>query len=101
MGSAGTYTCKHCGYSAEWVTADFDFGFSGDVVTPIACPHDGIRQVETGLNAQDPDWRERRLEAYACPVCRERRRLWDRKTCPLCGQPSMDEDESDGFATWD
>ena len=26
MGSAGTYTCQNCGYTAEWVTADFDYG---------------------------------------------------------------------------
>ena len=24
MGSAGTHTCMNCGYTAEWVTADFE-----------------------------------------------------------------------------
>jgi hypothetical protein len=101
MGSAATYTCQNCGYTAEWVTADFDCGFSGDVVTPIACPKDGIRQAMTGLKAWDDDWRDRRRDSYECPECHEERPLWDRKTCPLCGQSTMDGNESNVIIMWD
>jgi endogenous inhibitor of DNA gyrase (YacG/DUF329 family) len=101
MGIAGTYTCPHCGYSAEWVTADFDCGFSGDVVTPVVCAEHGIRGARTGLKAWDDGWREATRESYPCPECRAESPRWDRRTCPACGRRGA---ENEGWAPgimWD
>ena len=102
MGSAGTYTCMSCGYTAEWVTADFDCGFSGDVVTPIACPEHGLVQVDTGLSARDDrSWAEHKRDRYPCPACGEERRVWDRRTCPLCGNVAAENEGWFPGIDWD
>lgn len=42
MGGASGYRRAVCGHRAEYVTDDFSFGFSGDVVTPVPCVQHGI-----------------------------------------------------------
>lgn len=101
MGCSQDYLCKNCGYEAELVSETFDYGFSGDVVTPVVCPSHRIQQADTGLCAQDEDWWSRRLEAYPCPVCRQDSPLWDHRTCPKCGHASMAVNPLGGLMMWD
>jgi rubrerythrin len=102
MGSAGTYTCMNCGHTAEWVTADFDCGMMGDVVTPVVCREHGLRSADTGLSARlDPDWAERREREYPCPECGGPSPLWDRRTCPACGHRGAENDGWFPGIDWD
>ena len=80
------------------MTADFDFGFSGRVTTPVVCREHGLVQADTGLNAQDNGWRRKRRRSYKCPVCASQCNLWDHKTCPQCGNHGL---VPVGFIDWD
>ncbi|HEX7323253.1 MAG TPA: hypothetical protein VF299_10040 [Mycobacterium sp.] len=104
MGSASNYVCTDCGCVAECVTADFDYGFTGDVVTPLLCATDGIASARTGLNAMKVESgadATRSSRMFPCPVCDAMSPRWDRKTCPECGHKTMIVDPSSGEILWD
>ena len=101
MGSARDYLCESCGHEAKWVTADFDYGFSGDVTTPAVCPEHGVQQADTGLKAWDEGWKGRQRDSYPCPECHQDRPLRDRATCPKCGQPKMVVNPAGAMTCWD
>ena len=82
MGSGQDYRCTNCGHVAKGISEDFDFGFSGDVITPVVCATHGIMSADTGLNAQHDCWEAERKQSYPCPACRSESDLWDRRTCP-------------------
>ena len=93
MGISGTYTCPECGHATEEVTADFDHGMSGEVVTPVVCAEHGLQTAETGLCARDdPEWTSRRANVYPCPECGAPAPLWDRRTCPHCGRMGAEDE---------
>jgi len=101
MGGACGYLCENCGYRAEYVTDDFDYGFMGVVITPVVCPDHGVQNADTGLRAWDDGREGRRRDSYPCPECHQERSLWDRRTCPKCGLPKIVEDPSVGLINWD
>ena len=101
MGTAQDYICDSCGYRVEFVTGDFDFGFSGAVTTPIVCPKHAIQQADTGRNVRSLDWEPTGRDSFPCPVCHLENPRWDRKTCPKCGEPTMAVDPARGQIMWD
>jgi hypothetical protein len=102
MGEARDYLCESCGYEARRVTGDFDCGFSGVVVTPVACPEHGVVTADTGLNRRDdPGCDERWRDSYPCPECGRDCPLWDRVTCPTCGAPGMVVNPDGDMLLWD
>jgi ribosomal protein L37AE/L43A len=98
MGTAWNYTCESCGYEANFVTDDFDCGFTGKVVTPISCPEHGVQTADTGMD-YSRDIVSVRADAYPCPECNTMRPRWDRKTCPMCGASTMRQ--TDDIICWD
>lgn len=101
MGSAADYLCTACGYRAERVTANSDFGFSGIVVTPVVCAQHGIMSADTGMNVMDGGPSRRRKRKFPCPECGALSPRWDRRTCPECGQTSMGVDPTGPLIDWD
>lgn len=101
MGSAQDFKCSNCGAVAHHVSEDFDFGFSGDVTTPVVCPEHGIVQAATELRAWDEGWESNKAEHYPCPECGTMAELWDRKTCPTCKRPTMGSDPEGFSIMWD
>jgi hypothetical protein len=79
----------------------FDFGFTGDVVTPVLCEEHGIVEADTGLKAWDDGWASQKRDAYPCPECGAASPVWDRRTCPNCGKKSMRIDWDAGPLMWD
>jgi len=100
MGSASGYVCDNCGAKVDFVTPDFDYGFSAQVTTPVLCAEHGVQQAETGLMAWDHGWEEHTRTSYPCPECGRDSRLWDHRTCPVCGERRMREDPSETIC-WD
>jgi DNA-directed RNA polymerase subunit RPC12/RpoP len=100
MGSASNYTCHNCGAKLEFITPDFDYGFSAEVTTPVVCAEHGVQQADTGLMAWDRGWDERKQPSYPCPECGRDSHLWDHRTCPVCGKRRMREDLNKGIF-WD
>lgn len=92
MGSALDYACTCCGYRAEFVTEDFDYGMNGEVTTPVVCPKHGIKQADTRIRAFYDGWEHQLHDDYPCPRCRRKSLLWDRVTCPKCGEKAMRPD---------
>jgi predicted RNA-binding Zn-ribbon protein involved in translation (DUF1610 family) len=100
MGSASGYICDNCGAALDFVTPDFDFGFSAQVTTPVLCAEHGVQQVDTGLMAWDHGWEEHRRASYPCPECGLQSPLWDHRTCPVCGERRMRVDPNEAIC-WD
>ena len=100
MGSMQDYRCTNCGYEAT-ASEDFAFGFTGEVITPVVCATHGLVIGETGLNAQQRGWKSKRRKSYPCSVCGRSSARWDRRTCPACGQPTMDVNPEGGITMWD
>ena len=101
MGSATDDMCSNCQYEASFVTADFDYGFMGKVTTPVVCPEHGIVQADTGLSTREEGWQAERRQSYPCPTCARESPLWDRTTCPRCGQPAMGFPPTRRLINWD
>ncbi len=101
MGSAQDYRCVNCGYTAKWVTEAFDYGMDGRVTTPVVCSKHGIKQADTRVNARFEGWQHQLHDDYPCPRCRRKSPLWDRETCPYCGEKSIFPDPTSGFVVWD
>ncbi|MGV9479368.1 hypothetical protein [Gordonia aichiensis] len=103
MGHASSYICGECDFRAEFVSGDFDFGFSGVIVTPVVCARHGVVSADTGLNAQDGDRVDdaTRAARFPCPDCNRPCEQWDRLTCPRCSHQSMREDLSGPQILWD
>ncbi len=49
MGTAHQYLCGNCGHRFT-ASEDFDYGFLGEVITPVVCAEHGISEAEVGVN---------------------------------------------------
>lgn len=83
------------------MTENFDFGMDGEVTTPVVCTKHGIKQAWIRINAMYPGWEHQLRESYQCPRCRKMSPVWDRETCPQCGEPAMVLDPDGGMMIWD